>query len=80
LSLSLIVYYVVSESLVIADQIVQNQVPLDAEAISNLIMTQHSASGLFNANAATWLFTLCWVIGMIDAYRLGKLADQTEIK
>lgn len=76
LSLSLIVYYVLSESFAIADRIAQNQVPLNAEAISALMLSQHSESGLFTANAATWIFTACWVIGTIDAFRLGRQADK----
>jgi len=77
-SLSLIVYYVLSESFAIADQIAQNQVSLNAEAISNLMMSQHSESGLLMANAATWIFVVSWVIGAIDAFRLGRQADKAK--
>ncbi len=75
LSLSLIVYYILSMSFAIADQIAQNQVPLNAEAISQLMVTQHNESDLFISNAATWLFTVSWIIGMVDAFRLGRQAD-----
>lgn len=80
LSLALIVYYILSESFAIAEQIAQNQVPLDAAGISQMIMSHQTEPALFGATIATWVFTACWIIGTIDAYRLGRQADKAEDK
>jgi hypothetical protein len=55
-------------------------VPLDADAISNLILAAPAGPELLILNIAQWLFVACWIISIIDSYRAGKLADQTNSK
>lgn len=75
MSLVFIINYVLNKALSIADQILQSPIPLDAEAISQMIYPANGASEVFMLNLATWIFIACWIISMIDSYRLGKVAD-----
>jgi hypothetical protein len=64
----------------IVDKIERGEVPLDPDAIANLISATASSSDSRMLAAAQWLIVLCWVVSIIDAYRLGIQADQSDQK
>jgi hypothetical protein len=64
----------------IVDKIESGEVPLDPDAIANLISATASSSETFMLAAAQWIIIICWIISIIDAYRLGTLADQSGQK
>lgn len=64
----------------IMDQIERGEVPLDPDAIANLISATASSSESLMLASAQWIIIACWMISIIDAYRLGKLADQSDPK
>jgi hypothetical protein len=70
----------IQKALSIVDKIERGEVPLDPDAIANLISATASRSESLMLAAAQWIIILCWIISIIDAYRLGKLADQAEQK
>ena len=75
-SILLLARYTLNKAYDIANQLEQGQVPFDPVAISNLAIAPPAATDVFLLNAAAWIFIACWVVGMIDSYRLGKLADK----
>lgn len=66
------------KALSIVDQIERGEVPLDPVAISNLISAAPSGSDLLKLQIATWTIIVCWIVSIIDSYRLGKIADQSD--
>jgi hypothetical protein len=48
---------------------------LDAGNISDLVAQTSSSPGSAVATAATLVLAGCWLVGMADAYRLGKNKD-----
>lgn len=80
LSLVFIVDSSMRRAFAIAGQIERGDVPLDADAISNLILAAPAGTELLMLNIAQWLLVVCWIISIIDSYRAGKLADQTNSK
>ncbi len=75
-SLVFLVYYVLTKAFSIADQISQSEIPLDAQAISSIIYSENGATEVFMLNVATWIFIACWIISMIDSYRLGSVTSR----
>ncbi|HYP69136.1 MAG TPA: hypothetical protein VEP67_12915 [Thiobacillaceae bacterium] len=45
---------------------------LDTGRISDLITQTSSSSGSATTKAATFLLAVCWLLGIVDAYQLGK--------
>ena len=56
--------------MVIVEKIESGSVPLDPNAISELIARQTMGAEYQSLNAATMILVLCWIIGIVDCYRL----------
>ena len=74
LSLSLIVVKVVQQALAILEQIESEGGTLDMDTISSAAAQASTASGSFVVNLLLAIL-LCWIIGILDAYRIGKRKD-----
>ena len=74
-------YFIVSVSLTIAlelsAKIQSGIIPADIGAIANLVSQQLSASAQ-TTNAATTVLLVCWVIGVVSAYRQGRALEQLD--
>jgi hypothetical protein len=74
------IYYlmskVVENALLISEKIQSGDVPLDAVAISELLSKQSTGAESQLQNIATAVFVICWLIGIIDSYRLGSAQDK----
>ncbi len=80
MSLLFIVYSEMSKAYSIAEKIESGQIPLDVATISDLITASPGGTEMLLLNIASWVILACWIGGMIDSYRLGKIADQADIK
>lgn len=76
LGLLILVYAAIDKAQTLAAQIGQGQVPLDAVALSDLVLSSTGENELLVLNIATWLLIICWIAGMIDSFRVGKAADR----
>ena len=69
-------YVVASSTMEVAEavsvKIQRNEIPLDVAAITNAISTQSAGHSTQNINTSTAVFLLCWLIGIVDSYRLGR--------
>jgi hypothetical protein len=78
------IYYlmskVVENALQIAEKIQSGEVQPDAVTISELLSQQSNGSESQLQNIATAVFVICWLIGIIDSYRLGRVRDKNELK
>lgn len=78
--LAVIVVESVHKALAIADKLQRGEVPLDLAAITGLLAQSTSGSAGLVLDIATYLVTLCWLVGVFDSYRIGKRQDGLDDK
>lgn len=61
----------------ISDKLLSGEIPLDLPLIHSLITAPDPVHELW-ISLATLTFGLAWLFGVIDAYRLGRLADRGQ--
>jgi len=76
LSLAGILYIIsvtVDRAFQIVDKIQSGAIPPDVDAITQALALQSGGAGTDLLNAATMLIVLCWIVGIVDSYRVGRL-------
>ena len=76
--LAIIVAKSVQEALSIVDKLQSGEVPLDAEAISRMVAKATSGTEGLVLDIATYGIGLCWLIGIVDSYRIGNRQDTSN--
>ena len=73
-------YYVISKTVERAFRIVEKiqsgGVQLDVTAITELVSKQATGAEAQLLNIATTVISICWLIGIIDSYRIGRGQDK----
>lgn len=64
----------------IVDQILLGEVEPDILTIMGLVSKQSASSDPRALNIALFVLFLAWIVGIVDAYRLGRLSDQADSK
>ena len=59
----------------IAQQIQSGEVPLDIAAIAQLLSGQTTGIETQSLNLATAVFTVTWLVGIVDSYRIARQKD-----
>ena len=77
-SLSIIVAKAVQHALAILEKIESEGGAISISTISNAATQASATSGSLTFNLVLLLVTLCWIIGVVDAYRIGKKKDIEE--
>lgn len=76
------IYYVISnvlqQAMQIAGQIQNGSIPPDVGTITNMVTQQTSGTEVQLMNLVSTVIVICWVIGIIDAYRLGHAKDKID--
>ena len=76
------IYYLVSKTVEKALQIIESiqsgDVQLDIAAIAELVSQQSTGTEAQLINIATSAFIICWLIGIIDSYRLGRVREKKD--
>ena len=75
-ALSVIVTRVFQRALTIVDRINSGDIPVDTGAIAEMVSNSTSGAGSFIENTAVIVFGACWLIGIIDSYRLGVAQEK----
>ena len=74
------IYYLTSKmverALQITDKILSGDIQMDAAAIAELVSKQPIDAEAYLVNIAAAVFFICWIIGTIDAYRVGRVQDK----
>lgn len=74
------IYYLTSKaverSLQIVEKIQSGDVPLDVAAITELVSKQPTGTEAQLLDIATTVIFICWLIGIIDSYRVGRGQDK----
>jgi len=73
--LAVIVVKAVQKSLVVLEKIRAEGGMIDAGAISRTATQVTTASESLMANALLLLLVVCWIFGIVDAWRIGKKMD-----
>jgi hypothetical protein len=73
---SVIVTRVFQRALTIVDRINSGDVPVEKGAIAELVSYSTSGAGNCIENAAVIVLGVCWLIGIIDSYRLGVAQEK----
>ncbi len=77
-SLSVVVVKAVQHALAILEKIELEGGTINMSTISNAATQASTTSGNLTFNLVLLLVILCWVIGTVDAYRIGKKKDIKE--
>ena len=76
IALSVIARTVIRQALTIVDRVISGEISIEVAAIMELV--SNSASGAEGSiiNIATLVVVACWLIGIIDSYRLGIVPEK----
>ena len=74
-SLSIVVVKAVQHALSILEKIESAGEAIKMSTISNAATQASTTSGSLTFNIVLLLVILCWIIGVVDAYRIGKKKD-----
>jgi len=75
-------YYLIStaveRALQITEKLQSGDVPLDVAAITELVSQQSAGTEAQLLNIATSALIICWIIGVIDSYRVGCAGNKPD--
>ena len=77
-SLLVIVVKATQQAFIIFEKIESEGGPIDISTISKAATQASTTSDNFIFNFVTTLIIICWIIGVVDAYRIGKKKDKEE--
>ncbi len=75
-ALSVIVTRIYQRALTIVDRIISGDIPVDTGAIAEMVSNSTSGADSFIENIAVIVLGTCWLIGVIDSYRLGVAQEK----
>lgn len=73
---AVIVTSVVKRALSIVDSINSGDIPPDMTAMAEMVSSSTSSADGFAENAALIVLGVCWLIGIIDSYRVGVALEK----
>ena len=75
-ALSVIVARIYQRALTIVDRINSGDIPVDTAAIADMVSNSTSGGVSLIDNIAVVVLGACWLIGIIDSYRLGVAQEK----
>lgn len=75
--LAYLLYQAVERAREISDQILSGAIPMDFNLIYQMVTEQPSGEASLYVSIATGIFIIGWLVGIIDAYRLGLALDKS---
>ena len=75
-ALSVVVTRIFQRALTIVDRINSGDIPVDTGAIAEMVSNSTSGADSFIENTALIVLGACWLIGIIDSYRLGVAQEK----
>ncbi len=76
IALSVIVTKAIMQALTIVDRINSGEIPAEAAAITDLVAKSTSGAEDSIMNIAVLVVGACWLIGIVDSYRLGIIQEK----
>jgi hypothetical protein len=75
LAVSAMVRVAVQRAQTIVDRVVSGEIPLESGAISELVVNSSNDSDGLMPSISVIVFCACWLIGIIDSYRVGMALE-----
>lgn len=76
-ALKVIVTSTYQRALTVVDRINQGDIPVDSRALEEMVANSAgSGAGSLIENVAVIVLVACWLVGIIDAYRLGAAQEK----
>jgi len=72
----IVVTRVFQRALTIVDRISSGEIPVETGAIAEMVSNSTSGADSFIENMAVIVLGVCWLIGIIDSYRLGVAQEK----
>jgi hypothetical protein len=76
LAMSAMVKVVFQRAHTIVDRVVSGEIPLETGAISELVANSSNDSDSLIPSISVIVFFACWLIGIIDSYRVGMALEK----
>jgi hypothetical protein len=74
--LSVIVVVATRRALSVVDSMTSGEIPVDAGAITELASSSMSGADNSLVNYSLVVLGVCWIVGIIDSYRLGSSQEK----
>jgi hypothetical protein len=78
-AISYIIAKATEKALNILEQIQNGDFPLDITAIAELVSKQSTGADSQLFSIATTIFIICWIIGIVDAYRIACIQKNNNV-
>lgn len=75
LALAIIGDFVIAQVRLIGDEILAGAIPLDPELIATRVRHSIEAADIARVRIAWWALVACWLLSIVDAFRLGRAAE-----
>ena len=59
-------------------KIQSGEIPLDITRITDEVTKQTAGGGTQLTDIATYLLGICWLVGIVDSFRVGRLLDKGD--
>ena len=76
LAVSAMVKVAFQRAQIIVDRVVSGEIPLETGAISELVTNSSNDSDSLIPSISVIVFFACWLIGIMDSYRVGMVLDK----
>jgi len=60
----------------ISEKIQRGEIKADITGLTELVEKQMVSTDTLTQNIATTVLVICWIVGIVDSYRLGRLQDK----
>jgi len=77
--LATIIKITVAKALTVVAKIQAGDVPINQQAITDLLMNVVNDRDHLAINMATFVIIFCWIVSSIDCYRLGRRHNDNEL-
>lgn len=74
----LMVAQMIDTAMQISEKIMTGEVRPDVATIMDMVSAQSAGSEAQGMNVAVLIIVVSWLIGIVDAYRLGRMQDRTR--
>lgn len=76
---AVLLFVAIEKAQQIIDKILAGEIPLDLTRITAEVSNQLATGGTQMADIATYVLLLCWLVGIADSYRLGRVQDKIDL-
>jgi len=76
IAVSVIVTAAIKRALIVVDHINSGEIPIETRAITEAIANSASGADSLIVNVSVIILGACWLIGIIDSYRLGIAQEE----